>query len=40
MRAWSKTNMATSFGRAGLQTNLPMDSPGQVAEHAADMPQQ
>lgn len=39
-RAWSRTIRATSFEQAGLRTNLPMDSPGQVAEHAADMPQQ
>jgi hypothetical protein len=30
-RAWPRTNTATSFERAGLWTNLPMDTPGQVA---------
>ncbi|MFD5763347.1 hypothetical protein [Streptomyces mirabilis] len=37
-RAWSRMSMPTSFERAGLRTNLPMDSPGQAAEPAADMP--
>lgn len=33
-RAWSRTNTATSFWRAGLWTNLPMDTPGRTsADH-------
>ncbi|MER6285426.1 hypothetical protein [Streptomyces sviceus] len=37
-RASSRTSMPTSFERVGLRTSLTMDTPGQVAESATDMP--